>query len=410
MSARRRPWTVVRDDVSRGPPVSTAAAEGVGRGGHGVVDGFGHVFPRSARSPVGGAAGREEELTSMADGSNLILGSEDNSASNRTSVTKDQGFLPVMDLFNDHGVGLLIIAGESVVHGGGQPSQGEALAAFSPGTAVVGTGDECGVFGTGAETGVDALCNAGVGVRGVTRTGVGVRGQSTSGLAVHAQSASGVGLYATSAARPAVVAASLRDTSVVGVSQARHGLVGFAQQTGTGVIGVSAHGFAGEFYGAVRVLGDFMVIGGSKSAVVPHRDGSYRQLYTLESPEPWFEDFGRAELRRGKATVPLRADFAAVIDGKAVHVFLSPEGDCNGLYISGQSGKAFSVRERRRGTSSLTFSYRVVGRRKDIRGERMKRISVPRERPAPSPAPDALTIEPRQARAPSFYRGRPGDR
>jgi hypothetical protein len=75
----------------------------------------------------------------MADGSTLILGSEANSASNRTSLTKTQGFLPVMDLFNDHGVGLLIIAGESVVHGG-QPSQGEALAAFSPGTAVVGTG------------------------------------------------------------------------------------------------------------------------------------------------------------------------------------------------------------------------------------------------------------------------------
>ena len=63
----------------------------------------------------------------MADGSHLILGSEDNSAANRTSVTKTQGFFPVMDLFNDHGVGLLIIAGESVFHPGSPPSQGEAL-------------------------------------------------------------------------------------------------------------------------------------------------------------------------------------------------------------------------------------------------------------------------------------------
>jgi hypothetical protein len=338
----------------------------------------------------------------MADGSTLILGSEANSASNRTSLTKTQGFLPVMDLFNDQGVGLLIIAGESVVHGG-QPSQGEALAAFSPGTAVVGTGDESGVFGTGADTGVDALCNAGVGVRGVSQTGVGVRGQSSSGPGVQAQSSGSVGLHATSAGRPAVVASSVRGAGVVGVSQGSHGVVGFARRTGTGVIGVSVNGLGGEFYGSVRVVGDLLVIGGSKSAAVRHADGSYRQLYTLESPESWFEDFGRAELRRGKATVALRPDFAAVIDRKAMHVFLSPEGDCDGLYVSGQNGKAFSVRERQRGTSSVTFSYRVVGRRKDIRGERMKKVSVPRTPPALEPEPAVVAIKPRKARTPDFY-------
>jgi hypothetical protein len=343
----------------------------------------------------------------MADGDNVVLGSEANAASNRTSLTKTQGFFPVLDLFNDHGVGLLIIAGESVVHGG-QPSQGEALAAFSPGTAVVGTGDQSGVFGTGAETGVDALCNAGVGVRGVAQTGVGVRGQSSSGPGVQAQSSGGVGLHATSAGRPAVLASSERSVGVVGTSGATHGVIGFARRTGTGVIGVSAQGFGGEFYGPVRVVGDFMVIGGSKSAAVRHRDGSYRQLYTLESPEAWFEDFGRAELKRGKATVALRSDFAAVVDRKALHVFLSPEGDCNGLYVSGRSGTAFSVRERQRGSSTVTFSYRVVGRRKDIRAERMKKVRVPRTPPAPEPEPQTPAIRPRQARRPSSYRASAG--
>ena len=341
----------------------------------------------------------------MADGSNLILGSEGNSADNRTSLTKNQGFLPVLDLFNDHGVGLLIIAGESVVHGG-EASQGEALAAFSPGTAVVGTGDQSGVFGSGAETGVDAVCNAGVAVRGVSQTGVGVRGQSSSGPGVHAQSSAGVGVYATSAGRPAVIASSLRGIGAFGTSNGSHGAVGFARGTGTGVIGASRSGYGGEFYGPVRVLGDLTVIGGSKSAVVRHADGSYRQLYALESPESWFEDFGRAALKRGRTTVPLRADFAAVIDRKAMHVFLSPEGDCNGLYISSQSSKAFTVRERQRGTSSVAFSYRVVGRRRDIRGERMKKVSVPRRPPLPEPEPELVTIKPRQARKPSFYKGR----
>jgi hypothetical protein len=339
----------------------------------------------------------------MPDGSHLILGSENNTAANRTSVTKTQGFFPVMDLFNDHGVGLLIIAGESVVHGG-PPSQGEALAAFSPGTAVVGTGDECGVFGTGANMGVDALTNAGVGVRGIASTGVGVRGQSSSGTAVQALGSGGVGLHATSARSPAAFASSGTSVGVAGVSRTSHGVVGFARGAGTGVIGVGVNGFGGQFFGPVRVVGDFQVIGGSKSAVVRHRDGSYRQLYTLESPEPWFEDFGRARLRRGKATVALRSDFAAVVDRRTVHVFLSPEGDCNGLYVGGRSGTRFGVRECGRGTSNVAFSYRVVGRRKDIRGDRMKKVSVPSPPPAPEPEPDVTPIAPRQPRAASFYR------
>ena len=86
-----------------------------------------------------------------------------------------------------------------------------------------------------------------------------------------------------------------------------------------------------------------------------------------------------------------------------MHVFLSPEGDCDGPYVSGQNGKAFSVRERQRGTSSVTFSYRVVGRRKDIRGERMKKVSVPRTPPAPEPEPAVVAIKPRTARTPDFY-------
>jgi len=340
----------------------------------------------------------------MADGSHLVLGSEDNFEANRASVTKTQGFFPVLDLFNDHGVGLLIIAGESVFHPGSPPSKGEALAAFSPGTAVVGTGDECGVFGTGALTGVDAQTNAGVGVRGAATTGVGVRGQSSSGPGVQALSSTGVGLHATSAGASAVLASSGSGPGVVGVSRTSHGAIGFARGTGTGVIGASLQGFGGQFFGPVRVFGDFQVIGGSKSAVVRHRDGSYRQLYTLESPEPWFEDFGRARLKRGTATVALRPDFAAVIDRKSVHVFLSPEGECNGLYVSAYRGNGFTVREQGRGTSSVRFSYRVVGRRKDIRGERMKKVTVPRTPPTPEPEPKTATIAPRRPRSAAFYR------
>ena len=50
-------------------------------------------------------------------------------------------------------------------------------------------------------------------------------------------------------------------------------------------------------------------------------------------------------------------------------VFLTPEGDCRGLYVR-KSAASFEVRELAGGTSSVAFSYRIVGRRKDIRNQR----------------------------------------
>ena len=44
-----------------------------------------------------------------------------------------------------------------------------------------------------------------------------------------------------------------------------------------------------------------------------HPDGSYRRLYSLESPETWFEDFGRGELLDGRAQVELDPDYAVLV-------------------------------------------------------------------------------------------------
>jgi hypothetical protein len=63
----------------------------------------------------------------------------------------------------------------------------------------------------------------------------------------------------------------------------------------------------------VFVRGDFTVAGGAKSAAVPHPDGTHRWLYCLESPESWFEDFGRAQLTCGRAEVKIDPDFAALV-------------------------------------------------------------------------------------------------
>ena len=131
---------------------------------------------------------------------------------------------------------------------------------------------------------------------------------------------------------------------------------------------------------------------GAKCAAVPFPDGSLRRLYSLESPESWFEDFGEARLVRGKAEVKLRADFAAVVKGD-YHVFITPYGDSNGLYVGARRRKSFVVREQGGGNSTLKFSYRIVAHRKDIAAPRMQKVKVP-----PSPPSAEMPDTPRRGR------------
>jgi hypothetical protein len=122
---------------------------------------------------------------------------------------------------------------------------------------------------------------------------------------------------------------------------------------------------AGVFFGDVSATG--VITGKVKNAIVPFPDGSQRLLHCMESPEHWFEDFGSARLKRGRATVKLDADFAKVVTLEGYRVFLTPEGDCHGLYVQSKRGASFEVRELQGGTSSVAFSYRIVAKRKDIK-------------------------------------------
>jgi hypothetical protein len=133
---------------------------------------------------------------------------------------------------------------------------------------------------------------------------------------------------------------------------------------------------AGNFYGDVYIHGK-LTAEGHKSAVVPHPDGSQRQLYCLESPDMWFEDFGKANLINGEADVTLDADFVSVVDSTDYYIFLTEYGDSEGLYISGQTPAGFQVRERRSGQSTLPFRYRVVARRADLSAVRFEKVVAP---------------------------------
>jgi hypothetical protein len=130
-----------------------------------------------------------------------------------------------------------------------------------------------------------------------------------------------------------------------------------------------------------------LLCSGSKSAVVPVDRGAHRvALYAVESPENWFEDMGSGQLSNGSARIDLDPTFAQTVNtGVEYHIFLTPKGDCKGLYVGNESAASFEVHELGGGASNIVFDYRIVAKRigyEDIRladfTERFKRLDEQR--------------------------------
>jgi hypothetical protein len=103
-------------------------------------------------------------------------------------------------------------------------------------------------------------------------------------------------------------------------------------------------------------------------------------MHTVEAPESWFEDIGRAQLREGMARVDIDPDFAAVSGiGDDYHVFLTAEGPSNGLYVGDRTSTGFEVREQGEATSEITFSYRIMTKRTKAGTGRLEPIEPPAE-------------------------------
>lgn len=217
----------------------------------------------------------------------------------------------------------------------------------------------CGVIGYGnlGTTGVIGVSGTGTGVLG-SSSHVGVYGYSTNiGMVGLGQSPSAIGIWG--------------ETS----GPTGSAVYGRATAGGVGIFG-DASPWAGVFSGGVYVNGA-LTVAGAKSATVSHPDGSLRRLYCMESPESWFEDFGKGKLVNGTACVTLDPDFVSVVNNDDYHVFLTPNGNSKGLYVDGQTPGSFEVREQEGGTSNLAFNYRVVARRKDIAGPRFEKVDAP---------------------------------
>ncbi len=133
---------------------------------------------------------------------------------------------------------------------------------------------------------------------------------------------------------------------------------------------------------------------GTQSTVVSV-DGRERALYTIQAPENWFEDFGSATLDHGVAGVQLEAAFAETVNtGMEYHVFLTPKGDCEGLFVTNETPAGFEVHELRHGQSNVAFDYRIVARRKGYEGVRLADETKEMETPAPGTLSHAYVAVP----------------
>jgi hypothetical protein len=120
---------------------------------------------------------------------------------------------------------------------------------------------------------------------------------------------------------------------------------------------------------------------GTKSAVVPVDAGRTVALYAVEAPENWFEDFGSGTLANGVASVTLEPVFAQTVNASVeYHVFLTPQGECEGLYVANKTAAGFEVRELRGGRSGVGFDYRIVARRKGYESIRLADLTDTIER------------------------------
>lgn len=278
------------------------------------------------------------------------------------------------------------------------------------GVADTDTGNNIGVQGTAESPDSGAVAGYNTGTTG-----------SAFGVVASTASMAGIGMYSV-AVEPSVTTTDERPVGIWGTTNVSGGIgIGGTADDGYAVGGANyssdhatarfqnqiddesapvfiAIGTATEKYCWVDVNGDMLcsgaIIGGEKV-----ENGTRTvSLYAVEAAENWFEDAGSARLANGSAVVQLESTFAQTVDtGVEYHVFLTPKGDCKGLYVTNESADSFEVRELGGGTANIAFDYRIMARRKGYenvrladRTERVARLLALNSKQVPQRKPPKL--------------------
>jgi hypothetical protein len=122
--------------------------------------------------------------------------------------------------------------------------------------------------------------------------------------------------------------------------------------------------------------GDLSCTGQVKSLVSAGGGTRTVETYAPHSAEDWMEDYGTGTMERGVAMVAIDPAFAETISESAdYHVFITPRGDSKSLYVIHATASGFEVRESGGGTSSLTFDFKIVGKRRGYEAQRLRDVT-----------------------------------
>ena len=96
-------------------------------------------------------------------------------------------------------------------------------------------------------------------------------------------------------------------------------------------------------------------------------------VYAVTSLDATIYSKGNAQLVNGQASIAFDENYSALL-GESPVVTVSPNGNCNGVYIASVDKNGFTIREMNNGTSTVAISWIAVGNRVDNRMEEATRM------------------------------------
>ncbi|MDO8999539.1 MAG: hypothetical protein Q7W45_07230 [Bacteroidota bacterium] len=259
-------------------------------------------------------------------------------------------------------------AGTAGVRGTGNTANGNGVTGVGQSATAFGLrGHNTDVNGTGAVIsgdGAGATYLVTGGGAAITGADVGVWGRVTS--------ATGTGGYFSGNAQGATNLVGGSGLSAVGTN---FGVVGFSNSVVNGVLRAGGYFDTGSgqsfaYVGARTAANVVRKIEGNGTVNTVVKDLNNKQvvLSAPEAPENLFQDFGQGQLVNGKVHITIDPIFSKNIIVNQKHplrVFVQLQGDCNGVFVSNETGTGFDVTELKSGSSNTKFTYFITANRAD---------------------------------------------
>jgi hypothetical protein len=261
----------------------------------------------------------------------------------------------------------------------GLQASGGGWGVFASSTGPLGVG----VGSSGTAFGMQGFSNTGYGVNGVSTSSAGVYGESTNSIGVLGISpsvgvqaeSSNVAVLATATGTGAAVIAKVAIGDTSAPLYLRSGTTDPNDYAIQVQDGNNADIFHFDNGGNIHMAGLLYSQGScSQGCSRTRRVASYAPRESM----PSMEDIGEGQLVAGEAHVRLDPAFANVIDRHASYVvFVSPEGESRGLYVTRKSLAGFTVLENAGGHSTIPFGYRIVARPYGVSAARLPTVDAP---------------------------------